>query len=192
MSCSDFLRLGCSDPQTDSSLFADMVCIWDFCCSPFEVVPHAVRQSVERRCALRQRGKVRGLLEGLFSLIVGVLQPDALMRLLLTPGVPSPARSWVLPLRAGPFSPTSLSPFSGISFHRQELSIAALIPDGCSQAGVFAQLVIHVSAYRDVTSSMRRTHDHCSRWPELGFVARFAIMQCIMQPVLRQRLDAMH
>lgn len=51
---------------------------------------------------------MRGLLEGLFSLIVGVPQPDALMRLLLTPGVPSPARSWVLPLRAGPFSPTSL------------------------------------------------------------------------------------
>jgi hypothetical protein len=108
MSCSEFLRLDCSDPQTDSSLFADMVCIWDFCCSPFEVVPHAVRQSVERRCALRQRGEVRGLLEGLFSLIVGVLQPDALVRLLLMPGVPSPARSWVLPLRAGPFSPTSL------------------------------------------------------------------------------------
>ena len=108
MSCSEFLRLDCSDPQTDSSLFADMVCIWDFCCSPFEVVPHAVRQSVGRRCALRQRGEVRGLLEGPFSLIVGVLQPDALVRLLLMPGVPSPARSWVLPLRAGPFSPTSL------------------------------------------------------------------------------------
>ena len=108
MSCSDFLPLGCSDPQTDSSLFADMVCIWDFCCSPFEVVPHAVRQSVERPCALRQRGEVRGLFEGLFSLIVDVLQPDALVRLLLMPGVPSPARSWVLPLRAGPFSPTSL------------------------------------------------------------------------------------
>jgi hypothetical protein len=81
---------------------------------------------------------VRGLLEGLFSLIVGVLQPDALMRLLLTPEVPSPARSWVLPLRAGPFSPTYLFLL---------LSLALVSIDRSSQLQLSFLMVVRKQVY---------------------------------------------